>query len=147
MPTLLGPAWPPTFTGFPTRMAPEDLQIWQRWFPTIAQETLQLYFDVGLGDGRPPPEETPPELARMWLRNTQKRADVLIVRQNEVWLVELRFAAQPSAVGRVLTYALLWERDPVIRKPLVPWIVTNGAAFDPDVRDTAEAHGIRYAAV
>ncbi len=137
----------PGFTGRPARMAPEDFEIWKRWFPTVREGTVRILFDVGVGEGRTIPANTEPAFEFMWLRNTQKRIDAVLEREDEFWIVELRFAAQTSAIGRVLTYKRLWDKDSlkIDPRPSVAFIVTN--AEEPDVRETAEALGIRYVVI
>ncbi len=145
MPTLLGTKWPPTFDGRPTRISPEDREIWRRYWPTIQEGTLALYFDVGVGAGRPIPEDATENEAFMWLRNNQKRIDIIAERQNEVWMIELRFAAQSSAIGRLLTYRLLWSKDDPIQKPVKLYLVTN--SLDTEIKEAAEISNITYLVV
>lgn len=142
MPTDLGPAFPADFTSQPARMSPEDFEIWRRWWPIVSLGALHLFFDVGLGL----PDELPltddsVQLAG-WIRNTQKRADVVVERREVVWLVELRFNAQSSAIGRLLTYQELLIGDNPFKLPVMPHLVTN--KFDSEVRSVAERSGITY---
>lgn len=145
MPTDLGPEFPPTFTGRPTRSSNEDYAIWQRYWPAVRPGTLRLWFDVGLGLGSPVPEAATAAERRMWVKNTQKRADVLIEREKELWLIELRDEAQASAVGRLFLYRDLWHEDPQVPKPLQLVLVTNRE--DRDVRKLSEKNGISYLVV
>lgn len=123
-------------------MSPEDFDIWKRWQPTIQADTIALYFDVGLGLPDTLPQSDDSAQLSGWIRNTQKRADVIIERQKDVWLVELRFNAQSSAVGRLLTYQQLLIDDNPFSLTIVPYLVTN--KFDSEVRRVAEALGITY---
>lgn len=164
MPTVFFGRFGSDFARRPDRMAPGDFEIWARWWPSIADGTVTVIFDVGLGDGLPlspdspagrvlsapfdfrvlasSPPGSPEKLAFMHLRNSQKRADVIIEREAEVWLVELRFAAQASAIGRLLMYGRLWAEDPVFDKEVRLFLVTD--ADDPDVRLTAKDFGVSY---
>lgn len=142
MALYLGPQFLNTWNGYPPRMSEEDYRIWQRWYPTIQRQVKQMWFDVGLGKPKPIPAGTSVELAFMWDRNTQKRADVIIETSQEIWLVELRFKAQPNAIGRLLTYLdLLQDENPWL-KPILPILVTDQE--DPEVRRSAEKRAIRY---
>lgn len=142
MSLYLGPEFLPTWNGYPPRMSDEDYRIWQRWYPTIRHQVLRMWFDVGLGAGKPIPEGTTADLAFMWTRNTQKRADVIIEVAEQIWLVEIRFAAQPNAIGRLLLYLDLLEDDNPWTKPLRAILVTDQE--DPEVRRSAEIRGIQY---
>lgn len=142
MTLILGREFPADWSGYPPRMSEEDFQIWQRWWPTVKHLALRMWFDVGLGGGQAIPEGTGADLAYMWTRNTQKRADAIIETADSIWLVELRFAAQPNAIGRLLTYRDLLVKEHRFNKPIRPTLVTNRE--DPEVRETAQNLGIAY---
>lgn len=145
MPTELGPAFSVAYAGVPTHMSSQDYSIWLRWRLTLPADVVALYFDVRLGSGRDAGMDVAAGDAALWFTLTAKRADVVVQLPSEVWLVELRDAAQASAIGRLLLYRRLWGQDPPFPVPLVPVLVTN--ARDPDVEDEAELHGIRYVVV
>lgn len=145
MALYLGPEFPPTWSGYPPRMSEEDYQIWQRWWPTVQQFALRMWFDVGLGTGRPIPPGTSPELTFMWERNTQKRADVIIETTTAIWLVELRHAASLNAIGRLEGYFDLLEADNLWRKTIAAFLVTDRE--DRDVRASATKRDINYVVV
>lgn len=138
----LGPEFLPTWNGYPPRMSEEDYRIWTRWYPTIRQSVLRIWFDIGLGNIPEIPPGTSAELAFMWERNNQKRADAIIEAPTEIWLVELRNAASLNAIGRLEGYQDLLQPDAPWNKPIVPYLVTNHE--DRDVRASAEKRGIRY---
>ena len=145
MALYLGPEFLPTWNGYPPRMSEEDYRIWQRWHPRVMQYILRMWFDVGLGEGKPIPPDTSADLAFMWTRNTQKRADVIIETDTEIWLVELRFKAQANAIGRLLTYLDLVEDDNPFTKAIRPLLVTDQE--DPEVRRSASKRRIQYLVV
>lgn len=141
MSITLGPTYHADFTGTPPRMAPRDLIAWQNWWPTTRATALRVWFDVGLDSGRPVPPNTPPELAAMWARNTQHRADAIIERPATIDLVELRDTGNASAVGQLQLYGLLWQADPPNPKLLRLLLVVNRA--DPSVVALATHLNIR----
>ena len=145
MALYLGPEFLPTWNGYPPRMSDEDYRIWLRWWPGVRGQALRMWFDVGLGAGKEIPDETSAELAWMWTRNTQKRADVIIETMDEIRLVEVRFKAQPNAIGRLLTYLDLLEADNPWTKRIRPVLVTD--QLDPDVRASAAKRDIFYVVV
>lgn len=145
MPTFLGQTFTGTWTGRPPRMSEQDFAIWKRWHPAIMGQIRRMWFDVGLGGGQPIPPNTTAELAFMWTRNTQKRADVIIETDQMIWLVELRFAAQPNAIGRLLVYFDDLQDDNPFDKPLRLFLVTDRE--DPEVRRTATRRGINYVVI
>jgi len=123
-------------------MSPEDLTIWRRWWPTVTQDAAALYFDVGLGLPDELPDTDDSAQLAGWIRNIQKRADVLIEKSKEVWLIELRFNAQSSAIGRLKLYERLLTDDNPFAKPIRLYLVTN--KFDSEVRAVAESLNINY---
>lgn len=125
MPTILGTKYQPRFAGYPPRMSAEDLPIWQRWYPRMRENAIALYFDVGLGlpDELPTTEDANQLLG--WIRNTQKRADAIVERANDVLLVELRYNAKLNALGRLMGYKILLQDDNPFGKIIVPLLVTN----------------------
>jgi len=142
MPTVMGPRFDSDYPRIPPRMSELDLQLYKRWITLHRLEIKSLFFDVGLGEGYPAGTETDPELIAMWLKNTQKRADVIAVTQEEVWITELRWEATENAIGRLLLYFLLWMDDPSIVAPVKLRLVSN--RDDPDVRRLANIHNIIY---
>lgn len=142
MPTNLGPEYPPTYNGYPPRMSPEDYEIWQRWFPAHRQEIKRLWFDVGLGLPDQIPETEDANQLLGWIRNTQKRADVIAETEKEILLIELRFNAQLNAIGRLSGYVLLIKDDNPFTKPIRPMLITNKQ--DSEVERLGKALGIEY---
>ncbi len=145
MPTDLGQPYPPTWQGYPPHMSTRDLLIWRNWFPGIARTVQHLFFDVGLGPGPVIPPRTPAPLAKMWTRLNQKRADVILERDADVVIVELRSMASASAIGRLLLYRQLYLQDPVLGPDIKTWLVTD--IIDDPTRALAEEHGIEVTAV
>lgn len=136
---------PQQFDRKPEHISPEDYLIWLRWFPKQRARVRRMWFDVGLGEGRPSPPGASIAEQFMWLRLTQKRADVIVEYDDAIEIVELREAAQSSAIGRLLMYAELWKKEAQIDKPLRLRLVTN--VFDQDVALAAKAAGIEYEVV
>lgn len=142
MPTRLGTLWPVDLIRRPPRMSPEDLDIWRTWWPTHQENALGLYFDVGLGAGKVANLIGSPAELRAWERNTQKRADVLIVFPDGIDLVEVRFAASVNAIGRLLTYRELYNDDPAAGPIKQVMLLTNDR--DEDVARLSALNNIRY---
>jgi hypothetical protein len=109
----------------PPRMSPEDYKIWERYKPQLNDLEILYYFDVGLGDGRPVPPNTEANIAEMWLRNTQLRADMVIDNLDEYTIVEFRHHASANAIGRLLIYQMLFKEDIPALKPVKLRLVTD----------------------
>jgi hypothetical protein len=141
MATDLGRPFPADWRGRPPHMSTNDRAIWTHFYPTIESQVQALYFDVALGPGPPIPPKTPPNLARMWTRLNQKRVDVVVDLMDRVAIIETRYNASSSAIGRLLMYKRLWLLDPPLPQPVETWIVTNAA--DPDWLPLATELGIK----
>lgn len=147
MSTILGDPHPLLSARRPTAMADEDWEIYKAWWPSVLDEVLQEWCNVRVGSGAPV-TETPgdlPSLHEGWVKNTQKRIDVVALTKSEVWIIELRHAASANAIGRLLMYRDLWAEDPIWVLPVKLYLVTNWE--DQDVRRLAETLGIRYVVV
>jgi len=142
MPTTLGDRFMPTWGGYPPHMSPEDTTIWKKYKYKILSEADAMYFDVGLGGQTEVPPGTPEEMARMWLRNTQKRADVVLETTNGWTIIELRENATSSAAGRLLQYRELWNQDPPDNKPVILRLVSN--SYDKDLDGLCKTLNIEY---
>lgn len=142
MPTTLGTPYARAWEGVPPHMSGEDLLLWRKYQTEAIKNAIHLYFDVGLGGQTEVPPGTSPEMALMWLRNTQKRIDVLVEEEGRWVIIELRSRASSTAVGRLLQYMDLWKEDPPNNKPIELRIVTD--SIDQDTKRLAEKLGITF---
>lgn len=145
MPTTLGTPYARTWEGVPPHMSGEDLELWRKYHTEAIKNAIHLYFDVGLGGQTEVPPGTSPEMALMWLRNTQKRIDVLVEEEKKWIIMELRARAQASAIGRLLQYFNLWKDNPPNEKAVELRLVTNSE--DTDTKNLAEKLGITFVLV
>jgi len=142
MPTTLGDRFIPTWGGYPPHMSSEDLNLWKKYKYKILSEAIAMYFDVGLGGQTEVPEDTTPEMATMWLRNTQKRADVILETIDRWVIIELRENATSAAAGRLLQYRELWKQDPPDDKPVILRLVSS--SYDMDLNGLCQTLKIEY---
>jgi len=68
-------------------------------------------FNVRVGAGVTPPEDAPEYAKRFVTKTTQKRIDVVALRPAGVALWEVKIQANLGALGQMLGYKHLWERD------------------------------------
>ncbi len=140
MPTDLGNPFPPNYNGIPTHMSHGDVAIWRRWHPFNFQHFITFYFDAAVGDGATPPPGGTPKQRAGWIRLTQKRIDVIGVRPDAIWIIEVRETAGSSAMGAVLTYLSLLREDNPFSLPLRGAILTDHS--DADFRRVIERFNI-----
>ncbi len=139
----LGIKYNSTYDGIPPRLGRVEIEIWSRWRDEALNGAKSVWFDVGLGDGAPIPKGTPPAYAKMWRRNTQKRADVIIEYSNSLWIVEIRSIANPNVIGRLLVYEKLWkDANPLPHLPVQLVVVSD--TLEKETALTAKSLGIKY---
>lgn len=142
MPTIIYEEADPNYRRQPRRMSTEDTAIWDKFRRNDPTPWTKFYFDTGIGDGKPAGDNATPEQRAFWLKETQKRIDVLGIAPTFQAIIELRNNAQPNALGRLLVYKALYLQDPISHLPLQLWLVTNTP--DPELQLIAEPHGVRY---
>jgi len=135
MPPNLGPRLPPEWAGVPARMATADFAVWQRARGALSLRVEAWHFDVGLGEGLPSQHVTTPDLRAALAELGRKRIDAVGIQTDAWLLVELRHRAGPGALGALLLYRALWERDPPDTKPVRALLVAG--EIDPDTHLTA----------
>lgn len=141
MPTDLGPLFPPNFSGIPPHMGSNDFAIWQRYYALHWRDFLGFYFDAAVGQGAEIPDGTPEKLARTWTRLTQKRIDVIAIRSDAVWIIEVRDSAGTSSLGAILSYIHLLRNDNPFSLPLRTAVLTDHA--DRDMKAVMRDYGIQ----
>lgn len=130
MPTDLGQPFDPDYRGIPPHMSERDFAIWQRYHHWRGKDFLRFYFDAAVGVGGVIPPGTNEKLAKTWTRLTQKRIDVIGIRKDAVWIIEVRDSAGSSALGAVLTYLHLLRDDNPFSLPLRGAILTDHSDGD-----------------
>jgi len=76
----------------------------------------------------------------MWRGLLVKRADAIAELSGEVWIIEVSSDPGLRAIGQLISYRHLWERDPKIDKPIK--LVLVAATIEEDLADVASAQGI-----
>jgi len=122
-------------------MGTRDFIIWQRYHTFHWESFQKFYFDAAVGLGAAMPADTPDKLAKHWTRLTQKRIDVIGIRKDAVWIIEVRDSAGTSALGAVLSYMHLIRDDNPFSLPLRGAILTDHA--DRDMRAVMKDYGIQ----
>jgi len=92
-------------------MSGHEQGVARRWLTAHGAEFDSIEFNVRLGDGEPCPPDTEEYLAKCWRENTQKRADLVAIAGGLATIVEVKDRITPGAVGQILTYKMLWNRQ------------------------------------
>jgi len=141
MPAVYPPRIVPTeHRGDFPHMAKHDAEVWRKFLDARAGEFLGFAYDVAIGGMI----LTTPALSERellgWRYNTALKIDACGLRQDGVWIIEVKPDATVSALGAAIAYTLVAERDKVFEGTLSPVIVC--AACQVDVKWAAERLGV-----
>jgi hypothetical protein len=81
----------------------------------------------------------------MWLTLTCKRVDVVCRWNGILRIVEVKDVQSMSALGQVLTYTLLWNKEARPEGPGVPLVVCG--RFDPELSDVYQQNHVEVVCV
>ena len=89
----------------------EDIAIWERFLEDFGQNYNGFDYDVKVGQGTPPPDNTPPEYAHMQGTLSKYRIDVVGYIGSQIEIIEVKPHAGTVAIGQVVSYVELYKRD------------------------------------
>lgn len=89
-------------------MMPAEVRRWDVFLERFGPPEGKVSYDVHLGDGAEIDPEWPPWMASMVRTLSTHRVDVVIERENEVVIVEVKGIAGMGAVGQLVGYEALW---------------------------------------
>ena len=119
-----------THRGDYPHFAKRDAPVWSRWLAEYAELWGAFAYDVAVG-GMTLPDVGASETERLaWKYSTALKIDAVGWNEDAVWLFEVRPEAQVSALGSVLGYTLVCERDKVFDRPLVSAVVCESMQSD-----------------
>ena len=141
MSTELGRPFEIDWRGDPPHMLKPDVPIWYRWLELYSGPIWKLYYDVSVGGPFLTEAEKLDKMKLMWRKLNAKRIDAFIETLTEVWIIEVSADPGLRSLGQLLTYQVLWIRDPVIRKPEKLILICD--TIDNDLLDAAGTHSIQ----
>ena len=118
MPTELGNPFETTWRGTPEQMLTSDVPLWHKFLDHFSTKFLKFYYNVRVGGPDVSKIEGDEAIKRMWYLNTAKRLDAIGETANTLWIIEVASSPYLRAVGQMLSYQFLWEKDPKIKKPI-----------------------------
>lgn len=123
-------------------MFPHDIAIWERFIPLHKAEYSVFFYDVKVGKGTKPKRSTVPPYNMMQAVLSKFRIDVIGGKGDKYELFEVKPNASAAAIGQVLTYTLLFQKEYGPDVPVVGAIVTDYER--PDIRSLTEELGMNY---
>jgi hypothetical protein len=118
-----GPIFPAAWRGRYPHLMPIDAAIWGRFLDKHGSLFLGFQYDVTLGEGAQSlPGMSDKDKFLLWSL-TVKRSDCLGIRRDGLLLVEVKPRLGMAAVGQVVSYYILWQRQyggpPAVRVAVV----------------------------
>jgi len=126
-------------TRYP-HMLPNEAEIWDRLLAVRTPPFIKLEYDVHVGDTPEPPPDLPDYLKPMFETVYRKRIDVVAHDPDKIFVIEVKPRAGMSALGQVLSYKFLYERDFKPTKPVEMRIVSERE--EPNIREIAALQNV-----
>lgn len=121
---------------------PADTAIWTNFLLQYPDYFELVDYDIHVGKGIEPDPSWSPEIRYMAITLTQRRIDVLAIRNNIYHIVEVKKDPGVSSVGQLLGYRILYEADYPDRP--TPKLVLICNSLDRDLRLILDSLGISY---
>lgn len=99
-------------------MLPKEIVIWDRFIEEFGLPEGEIDYDVHLGEGAEVDPSWPAWMVRMVKRLSTHRADVVVERDHEVLIIEMKSVAGMGAVGQLVGYEALWLRQEGTDRPV-----------------------------
>jgi len=113
-----------------THLRPGEITLFRR-FELLNPFPNAIYqFDFRLGYGITLDPAWPAWLQRMATSLTQRRVDLLAMLPDSTWILEIKVRAGPAAVGQLVTYKALYERDYGSSPPVYLGIIADRNSYD-----------------
>lgn len=129
----------------PQQMSQEDYRIFLAWRHDGLRTAINVYYDVKLGMGKPCDPSHDETMQKCWADLTCRRADMIVEYEKIVEIIELKYDAEPSSVGRLLLYRLLWKQDPPIKKTLILRLISD--RDDADIKLLSLAYNFYFTVI
>jgi hypothetical protein len=122
-------------------LMPLEVPIWERFLASGQLDFLRVAYDVHVGEGAPIPDDATPSEVRQIRAITRKRIDAVGETRDAIWIIEVKPRAGHAAIGALLNYQRLYQREYRPRKPLRLAVVCERLEWD--VQDYYRERGIK----
>jgi len=123
-------------------MFPLDIKIWERFLDLHGSQFTGFDYDVKVGRGSSIEPETPDNFARMQAILSKFRIDVVGFDASTIYVIEVKPDASTIAIGQVVSYINLFQRDFNPKVPIRGVVVTDREL--PDIRYLTNEYNIDY---
>ena len=113
-------------------MFPEDIGIWERFLEDYASNYVGFSYDVKVGTGVEANPEDNKKHAYMKEILSKYRIDVVGLKDSLIEIIEVKPEASTTAIGQIITYVNLYQRDEKPTLPVRGVIITDHYIEDMD---------------
>jgi len=122
-------------------MLPRDKVIWDRFLEQHGVYFERFDYDTHVGEGIGDIVGVTDQIRKIALSLTQKRIDAVGYKGSEIWVFEIKPKAGLAAVGQIISYRILYDKDFGPGKVTHKAIVTDRT--DNDIRTLCRELSIR----
>lgn len=124
-----------------SHMSPAESVLWKSWLEEFGTVFSSFVYDLHVGEGITIGPEYDVMTQGLAKSLTQKRIDVVAMQGTVVWIIEVKVQAGLSALGQLMGYKTLYEREHPELGSVRLVLVTDNIL--PDDLHVMEVHGIR----
>ena len=111
-------------------LMPQDIDTWERFLESHGAKFEYFLYDVRVGTGRPAPEGSSPEIAKMAIDLSQKRIDAVGFTADAIMCIEITSYAGLKAIGQLITYPILYAETYHPTLPVLPLLICTELSSD-----------------
>ena len=105
-------------------MRPEDKRIWESFIEQFPNAFEKVMYDVRVGE-EVEMLEVPRNVGEAWQDLTKWAIDVLGVKDNITYIIEIKPNANAKAIGQALCYAHLYRKEHPDAGRIIPTVLTD----------------------
>lgn len=136
----LGPGQKPISMNHYPHFLQEDTDVWTTFLESSKFDIQEVWYDVRVGLGALLPEGRDEMTFKIAQALTRKRIDAVCRLHDGYWVVEVKPYANMYALGQVISYKRLFEREYAVSGAIIPVIVCD--RIDQDLPEEFEELGV-----
>lgn len=139
--SLLPIRWyqPVILTKYPHIYGP-DSDLMTTWIKNEGSKFKRIAYDIAVGGYREPPGKIDKALLSDWKYLASFKIDALAENDEVNFILEIKFKANFSALGQLLTYKRLWKKESDTKKVVKLGLVTS--EINPTLKSIFEHYNI-----
>lgn len=123
-------------------MMPEDVPVWERFLDSQPHDWIRIDYDVKVGEGVDLPPDFGEPFRTSCVNLSKKRIDAVLIYDNFDVVCEVKKCADWRAIGQIIGYPILYQRDVAQHKQVQSALITE--SFTLDTQYLANYLGLNY---